>query len=786
MTSAAKFGEYFATGTRSRSYLGSATFLIVLFLTIAPSKTVRALDPSRSISQAFHRVWQVPQGLPQATIFSILQTEGGYLWLGTPAGVIRFDGIRFFTIPDCGGIPAEKLRVRDLCEDRAHHVWLATDGMGLIRYRDEESLRYTRSDGMPSDVVLCVLPDRDGSVWAGTENGLVHVAEKLTVYAAEQGMPIQDVRGVSQAPDGTIWVGGADNQVCSFNGSAWATRELSTIPAQAIVRAVICARDGAQWFGTSVGLVCLRDGKETLLTTKDGLPDEVINCLYPAMDGTLWIGTRSGFSRLSGDDISTFDADDGLSQSNVYTIYEDRESSLWVGTKHGLNQFNDRRTVPFTVREGLSSNSIGPLCNDADGNIWIGTLGAGLARFDGRRFNTLISQDGLASDTIKALARGEDNRIWVGTDHGLNCLNDRHVVKTLTTADGLPSDNVTSICAPSTGALWVGTSAGVVQQQGNRFAPPPGDPAAVTSPIVCLTSCNDGSILIATPDGLFQFAEGKVRRYPNSHVAFLDVNAIYQDAQDRLFLGTQGQGLWLVDGEQVTNFTTRQGLLDDDISGIVVDNDDRIWMASGSGLSHTPRLELVNFAAGKISQVTTRPFRLTDATRSFEVQEGVQPCILKSADGRIWQSTTRGLIMVDPARLIRVLPPTPVVIEKVVVNGRARDPAESLTLPAGSSNLAFEYTALSLVVPMRITFRYKLEGFDSDWVEAGSRREAFYTNLSPGQYQFRVAARNVDENYWEAAHPVTFTIRPHFYQTFWFLPWDPLESTCRHASLSIL
>ncbi len=190
----------------------------------------------------------------------------------------------------------------------------------------------------------------------------------------------------------------------------------------------------------------------------------------------------------------------------------------------------------------------------------------------------------------------------------------------------------------------------------------------------------------------------------------------------------------------------------------------------GQRLSHTPRLDLVNFAAGEISQVTTMPFRLTDATRSFEVQEGVQPCILKSTDGRIWQSTTRGLIMVDPARLIRVLPPTPVVVEKVLVNGRARDPEASLSLPPGSSNLAFEYTALSLVVPMRITFRYKLEGFDSDWVEAGSRRAAFYTNLSPGQYQFRVAARNVDENYWEAAQPVTFTIRPHFYQTFWFLP----------------
>ncbi len=180
MTSAAIPGEKLAANSWPRNDLGLATILVALFLTIAPGKTACALDPSRSISQAFHRVWQVPQGLPQATIFSILQTEDGYLWLGTPAGLIRFDGVRFITIPDCAGVPADKLRIRDLCEDRAHQTWIATDGMGLIRFRGTEPLRYTRAQACPRIQSRCVLPDRDGSVWAGTENGLVHVAKKLT------------------------------------------------------------------------------------------------------------------------------------------------------------------------------------------------------------------------------------------------------------------------------------------------------------------------------------------------------------------------------------------------------------------------------------------------------------------------------------------------------------------------------------------------------------------------------------------------------------------------------
>ncbi|HEY4311593.1 MAG TPA: two-component regulator propeller domain-containing protein [Pirellulales bacterium] len=748
----------------------TALLVVLAISTIVPGRPALALDPNRSLSQAFHRVWQVPQGLPQATINTILQSSDGYLWLGTPAGLIRFDGVRFTTIADCAGIAPQKLWIHDLCEDHASHLWIATDGVGLIRFRGEQALHYTRENGLPSDTVRCVLVARDGTTWAGTDDGLAHLSNHIEVHGSDRGLLLKDVHALSQASDATIWAGGIGHAIYSFDGSQWNTHELATLPQQTIVRTLSCAEDGTIWVGTSAGLVRYKDGQETLYTENEGLAGDSVYCLARGSDDSLWVGTREGFSRVYGDEITSFGATDGLSQSNVYAICEDREASLWVGTKHGLNQFNDRRTVPFTMREGLPGNNIGPLCNGADGSLWVGTLGSGLARFDGRRFTTLTTADGLASNSIQSLARDTKDRIWAGTQHGLNCLEGGRVTRTYTEAEGLPSSVVTCVCPVPEGSLWVGTPAGIAELQGDRFVRPAEDSLAVRLPVQTLFAQEDGSLLIATTSGVYRYFDVQVAPFTASQVADKDVASIFQDSSQHLFLGTQGNGLFIVGDRRVANVTMRQGLLDDDIAGILADDDDRLWMASGSGLSYTQRIDLLNFAAGKTKTLTTTPFRLSDGTRSYEVQEGVQPCIMKSSDGRIWQSTTRGLMMVDPTRLKRVLPPTPVVIEEVIVNGQPREPDQIHKLRPGSSNLAFEYTALSLVVPMRITFRYKLEGFDNDWIDAGSRREAFYTNLPPGQYQFRVVARNVDENDWETAQPVTFTIQPHFYQTFWFLP----------------
>ncbi len=226
--------------------------------------------------------------------------------------------------------------------------------------------------------------------------------------------------------------------------------------------------------------------------------------------------------------------------------------------------------------------------------------------------------------------------------------------------------------------------------------------------------------------------------------------------------------LW--NGDKFHRFTVKDGLYDDEVFGIVSDNEDRLWMACSRGIFFVSRAELLKFAAGEIARLTSTPFSPTDAQRTIACQAGVEPAVWKMQDGRIWFSTDHGVIIIDPAHMRRILPPPPVHVEEVQVNGQEVNLDRNPELPPGRTNLYFRYTALSFASPSRITFRHQLEGFDKSWVEAGTRREAFYTNLPPGSYRFRVSAANLDGTWNEAAHVVPLTLHPYFYQTRWFFP----------------
>jgi signal transduction histidine kinase/ligand-binding sensor domain-containing protein len=739
--------------------------MVALAVTLAPL-AASGVDPGRSLTQALHRIWQVPQGLPQATIHSIRQTQDGYLWLGTQTGLVRFDGIRFTSIGEASGLSWPKVWIRDLVEDAEHHLWLATDGNGLIRLGDGAAKQFTIADGLPSDSINSLFYDADKTLWVCTNRGLARQAgEKFTVYRTEQGLASDDVRAVCRGKDQTLWAAGAGGQLSVWNGSGFSARRLSSAGAQAGVQDLLCSRDGTLWVGTTAGLVRIRDGVEKRFGIEDGLADNFVYCLAEGADQTIWVGTKDGFSRLRNGEIESFRAKDGLSQSTVYTLFEDREGSLWVGTKHGLNQFLDRRTVPFTASEGLASNNTGPVIQDRAGNIWVGTLDAGLCRFDGRRFSVLGTDQGLASDAIRALADDGDGGIWVGTDRGLNHLREGRVDQTLAGGD------VRCIVRDAQGTLWVGTAVGASALRGGKLVAMEVGDGAQRAPVAAMIGRRDGSIFLATEDGqLDHYVDGKLVTIPGVGAAHSKVDAFFEDRDGLLWIGSVGEGLWLVDGSKTFHYTMRDGLFDDDIYGIVADDQDRLGMACSKGIFFVNRADLTALAAGRMKTFVSTPFSPTDALRTIECKSGVQPAAWRMNDGRLWFSTIRGVIVVDPTRLQRSPPPTPVIIEETIVNGKSERADQIERLPPGRKNLEFRYTGLSFLAPGRITFRHKLEGFDRDWVEADSRREAFYTNLPPGPYRFRVVAVNVDGSSSEAANSVVFVLAPHFYQRVWFWP----------------
>ncbi len=739
------------------------------------------LDPGRTLTQYVHRIWQVQQGLPESSIYSMLQAHDGYLWLGTLTGLVRFDGVRFTTLdniyPEASAAGLGNAWIRSMVEDAQGALWIGTNESGLFRLANGEATHYSQKEGLPSDTVQCLAAQKDRSgneeMWVCTSAGLAHVADgKIAIYRIEQGLSTNDVRAVAIGPDGRLWVAGDNARLQVWNGSRFDSRTLTSVPADTGVRALAWAGD-TLWVGTTAGLIEVSNGvehpfTEHLFNTKHGLASNWVLTLSTSHDGSLWIGTRNGFSRWRDGEIDSFRPQDGLSQSTVFSVFEDREGSLWVGTKHGLNQFLDGRAVPYTINEGLPSNDTGPVIEDRRGNMWIGTLGTGLSRFDRRRFTALTTKDGLASNYITALAEDRDGALWVGTNRGLNRLRDGRVEQTFTASQGLPANEITSLLVYESGTLWVGTSAGAAELRDGKIVRPAG--LNLRAPVLTLGEDAAHRIYLATATGTYVYANGKSEEFLQAGAPLRGVDAFYRDRQGALWMGMLGGGLRMLENGKFSTFLMRDGLFDGEIYGIVADRQDRLWMACSKGIFSVPLEDLRRFAAGDLKKITSTPYSPTDALRVIECKSGVQPGASVSADGRLWFSTIRGLIVIDSRHLQRNVPPPAVVVEDVTVNGELEKPSQIGALAPGRKNLELRYTGLSFLAPGRITFRYMLEGFDKDWINAGTRREAYYTNLPPGTFRFRVTACNSDGACNETGSGVRFTLASHYYQRIWFWP----------------
>ena len=748
---------------------GAAIFSL---LALSSSGTALGLIPDRALTQYLHRIWQVPQGLPQGTIYSIAQTRDGYLWLGTQTGLVRFDGVHFAPFESSGGAAPGNVWVRSLLEDGNGNLWAGTIGAGLFRLHNGVPQQFSMKNGLPSDNIRCLASSRNGDLWVCTENGLARFSKGTWfTFRGAQGLSTNNFRAADEARDGSIWFGGDSANLSVWNGSAFTQHTLSSMPQYATVRALLCSGDGSVWIGTSDGLIRLKNGVEHRFTAADGLAGNYIYCLREDRDGTLWIGTKNGFSRWRNGEIESYRSKDGLSQSTVYSLMEDREGSLWAGTKNGLNQFLDGRAIPYTVSEGLPTNSTGPVLQDRRGTIWVGTLGSGLARFDGRRFSVLTAKQGLASNTIYALAEDRSGDLWAGTSAGVTRLHDGVAAQTYTTARGLPGNTVHALLRDHSGVLWIGTAHGLAVFQNGRVTIPPGLRGHQFS-VLALGEDGAGHMFVASANGdLWVYRNGKMEAFPGNATSPRNVDAFYTDRDGYLWMGSLGGGLRLLKNGQVIRYFLRDGLFDNEIYGITADREDCLWMVCSKGVFSVKRSDLLKFANGQIHTFASKPYSPLDGLRTIEGRGGVQPAAWKMQDGRLWFSTVRGLLALDASRVKHSLSPPPVVIEDVLVNGQSELPANIENLPPDRKNLEFHYTGLSFLLPSRITFRYILEGFDRKWIDAGARREAFYTNLPPGQYRFRVIACNVDGTCNETGSSAAFILAARYYQRAWFIPF---------------
>ncbi|MFN0084785.1 MAG: two-component regulator propeller domain-containing protein [Blastocatellia bacterium] len=746
--------------------------LIGLLILLLWEPSVFALDPAKSITQYRHRAWKTEEGLPQLSVQAIIQTRDGYLWIGTQEGLVRFDGVRF-TVFDKQNTPGLKnSSINALLDGKDGSLWIGTSG-GLTRLKDGRFTTYGSQQGLGHDLVYGLEEDREGNLWVATfGGGLSRFRDgKWTAYTVKEGLASNFVTSVRGDRDASLWIA-TNNGVTRLKDGKFTTLTTRDGLAHNSVFAIYEDRNGNIWIGTAGGLNLWRNGKIGLYTTRHGLSGNEVRSIYEDRDGNLWIGTEGkGLNRFRGGTFSSLTTREELSDDFVYSLYEDREGNLWVGTYGGgLNRLSDGKFVTYSTTEGLPENLVRPIFQSHDGSIWIGTQKGGLTHFMDERFTTYTTKDGLAHNGVRAIAEERNGALWIGTSGGgLSRFRDGRFT-TYTTKEGLANDYVQALTISRDGSLWIGTrGGGLSHYQKGRFTNYSTREGLSDAVVRTILESRDGSLWITTTDGLNQFRDGRITTYTTGNGLSHDhTYSLHEDRAGVLWVGTFGGGLNRFKDGRFTSYTTKAGLFDDVAFQILEDDDDNLWVSCNKGIYRVSKRELEAFDRGEVNRINCTAYGTADGMKSAECNGTSQPAGVKTTDGRLWFPTVKGVATIDPRNHFSNDLPPPVVIESLLVNQQPHSLTGILELSPDQRDLEIDYAGLSYVAPQKVLFKYKLEGFDKDWVESGTRREAFYTNLPPGNYRFQVMACNNDGVWNQAGAAFEFYLKPHFYQTGWF------------------
>jgi signal transduction histidine kinase len=721
-----------------RRAIPRGSWIFLSALSIGGVLMCSALEPTTPLAEFGRQSWAMENGLPQNSVHALVQTRDGFIWLGTEAGLVRFDGISFLVL-------------------------------------DQHS-----RPAIPSGDIRSLVETPDGTLWVGTAEGLARWKDgAFARLGAHEGSPEGAITALKETPEGRLRVE-TSREAAEYSSQGWSRAEMTATPPKDEIVFAAKLASGETASATRSAVVVMRGSRPVLLTVGHELPGTRIQALLADREGCLWVGTNGGLARWCSEKVQVLPATDPLAGASVLSLLEDREGDLWVGTEtDGLQVLRDTRFHNIGTREGLSSEATTTVVEDSAGKMWVGTDGGSLnvlrrsASIPGAT-TTYAVRDVLLSNVILSLAASKSGDLWVGTPDGLNRIRGS-AVDSFTSADGLPDDFIRSLLVDKDGSLWIGTRRGLAHwtfADGGKNAMRSAarketytQANGLGSDLVgAMVRDSNGSLWIATFAGLSRLKDGRIANYTTADgLSSNVVTALLPRAGGSLLIGTQDHGWNLWDGQKFSS-VKESVLKDASVRAILDDGQNHLWFATGKGIARcdcTMTVDCTHWVE----------FGPADGLRSRETAINSHPSAWRSRDGYLWFATPKGLVEVDPAHFpVNTLSP-PVVVERFAVDDVDRPlwGADSRTrVPAGHNHFQFEYAGLSFVAPQKVRYRYMLEGFDRDWTDAGARRVAYYTNIPPGTYTFRVQAANNDGVWNLQGTALQFELLPHFYQTLWF------------------
>ncbi len=719
--------------------------------------------------------WTTANGLPQNTVTGVVQTPDGYLWLSTFDGLARFDGVRF-TIFDKGNTKGIlNNRFSGIFADKDGAIWAMTENGAVTVYRNG-----TFSSYQIAETLIAIVSDGKGNAVIETLDGFYYLQDGKLIPTSDQKE--QNVRLVFYGKSGAKWTF-EQNEISRQKDGQITTYPLSLPPdymTKSISVFVHEDNQGALWIRFTDKLSRLADGVAMTFTKKEiaafnGLMPQQI---FDDADGSVWfVFADSGLTQKSDSQFVRY-------KDNQFTSYKlgesvggtfgitDREGNFWLATTSGLRRLRQQLITSLSVKDGLNSNEIYPLLQTKKGDIFIGSV-KGVNRYaEGKITDLGLKYTAGFPLYMRGLWEDERARIWLGFqgEGGFGRFEEPSAIRRIGKND--TPNGATDFASDQAGNLWIATEGGLYKYKDDQeIAHYTTKDGLHNDKIITIRFDHNGNLWLGTFDGLSQFKDGKFINFSeveNSPRGF--VRAIYEDADGVLWFGTYGDGLVRYKDGKFFNYRVEHGLFNNGVFAILEDNRGNFWMSSNRGIHRVSKQELSDFAGGKIPKINSVSYDEKDGMLNPECNGGRIPAAIKTKDGKLWFATMGGVAIVNPeAEKVNLNPPN-VVIENISIDRKAVElNASQIELKPGQSNIAIEYTGLSLIKSEQIKFRYKLEGLEENWVEAGTKRTVDYSYLSHGEYTFRVTAANADGVWNSEGTAIKIIVRPYFYQTWWFI-----------------